>query len=190
MVQLEKFSQASVSGLDMAELLALLAEHSTRPRYTFMVLNLLAQAARPDGSAGPLVASNGELVLLRDWLCDALAPMADRDPRRRALFDRTRADLKRRAALPACDDDARAMVTQEARARMRTSGKTAISRAVSELVAAGLMRRHYQGYAVNHENRGAQRQAVYTLARPVWALLGRSAPPSPAVRSRQAAFTF
>jgi len=31
------------------------------------------------------------------------------------------------------------------------------------MVAAGLLRRHYQGYRVDHHNRGAQRQAVYTL---------------------------
>jgi hypothetical protein len=30
-------------------------------------------------------------------------------------------------------------------------------------VNAGLLRRHYQGYRVDHRNRGGQRHAVYTL---------------------------
>jgi predicted transcriptional regulator len=51
----------------------------------------------------------------------------------------------------------------EVRERVRASGMTSISRAVSELVRAGLLKRHYQGYRVDHENRGAQRQAVYTI---------------------------
>lgn len=33
----------------------------------------------------------------------------------------------------------------------------------SDLVKAGLVRRHYQGYRVDHHNRGAQREAVYTI---------------------------
>lgn len=54
-------------------------------------------------------------------------------------------------------------IAEEMRARMRTTGKSNLSRAVSELVNADLMRRHYQGYHVDHRNRGGQRHAVYTL---------------------------
>ena len=35
---------------------------------------------------------------------------------------------------------------------------------VSGLVRAGLLKRHYEGYRVDHDNRGAQRQAFYILA--------------------------
>src|SRR3546814_15698158 len=52
---------------------------------------------------------------------------------------------------------------EEMRARIRTAGKGNLSRAVSELMNAGLLRRHYQGYRVDHRNRGGQRHAVYTL---------------------------
>lgn len=168
--------------LDMTRLLAILAEHSERPRYTFMVLNLIAQAARPDGSAGPLVVHDGAPVLLRDWLCDALTPMAARNPRRRALADRVRRDLAQTGDLP--DDPAArtAAIDCEVRARTRSTGKTAISRAVTELVAAGLLSRHYQGYCIDHENRGAQRHAVYTLGKAVRQVLGsnRQVPAAPA----------
>ena len=44
-----------------------------------MVPNLIAQVSRSDGSAGPLVAKGGGLIPLRDWLCDALTPMGQRD---------------------------------------------------------------------------------------------------------------
>ena len=62
------------------------------------------------------------------------------------------------------DDAAAERVIDDAvRDRVRRSGRTHVSRAVSELVRAGLVRRHYQGYRVDHYNRGAQRTAVYTL---------------------------
>ena len=55
------------------------------------------------------------------------------------------------------------MMEEEVRKRVRSSAVCNVSRAVSELVKAGLLNRHYQGYRVDHENRGAQRQAVYSL---------------------------
>lgn len=147
----------------MAALLDCLAGVSTRPRYAFMVLGLIAQVAGPDGNAGPYVMTPGGPLPLRDWLCDGLAPMGQRDPRRAALADRVREGLLREGQLPE-DPEARGRVIEaELRERVRASGKTNLSRAISELVAAGLIRRHYQGFAVDHINRGGQRMAVYTL---------------------------
>ncbi|QBM78198.1 hypothetical protein E2E30_20220 (plasmid) [Sphingomonas sp. AAP5] len=45
----------------------------------------------------------------------------------------------------------------------RRSGRANVSRAVPDLVRAGLVRRHYQGSRVDHHKRGAQRKAVYTI---------------------------
>ncbi|GLJ00378.1 hypothetical protein Sbs19_41950 [Sphingobium sp. BS19] len=129
-----------------------------------MVLNLIAQVSRPDGSAGPLVAKGGGLISLRDWLCDALTPMGQRDPRRVALEERMRQELEKSGTLPCDVAQATAMVEVAIRQQVRASGKTNVSRAVSDLVRAGLLKRHYQGYCVDHHNRGAQRQAVYILA--------------------------
>jgi hypothetical protein len=148
---------------DLSALLDRLAHASTRPRYAFMLLTLIAEVARPDGSAGPLVAKDGTVQPLRDWLCDALTPMGGRDPRRLALAARLRVELAGQGALPADPDAASLAVEEQVKLRVRASGKTNLSRAVSEMVAAGLLRRHYQGYRVDHHNRGAQRQAVYTL---------------------------
>jgi hypothetical protein len=53
------------------------------------------------------------------------------------------------------------------------SGRTNVSRAVSDLVRAGLICRHYQGYRVDHSNRGAQREAVYTIVPAVQCALGK-----------------
>jgi hypothetical protein len=36
------------------------------------------------------------------------------------------------------------------------------------------VRRHYQGYWVDHQNRGAQREVVYTIMPAAAAALGRS----------------
>ena len=148
---------------DLSALLDRLAHASTRRRYAFMLLTLIAEVARPDGSAGPLVAKDGAVQPLRDWLCDALTPMGGRDPRRLALAARLRVELAGQGALPADPDAASLAVEEQVKLRVRASGKTNLSRAVSEMVAAGLLRRHYQGYRVDHHNRGAQRQAVYTL---------------------------
>lgn len=136
----------------------------SRPRYAYMLLTLIADVARPDGSAGPLVRIDTGVMPLRDWLCDALVPMGQRDPRRTALVERVRDDLRREARLSGNEQDDEAMIREEVRNRARISGKTNLSRAVSELVKAGLLKRHYQGYRVDHLNRGAQRQAVYMLA--------------------------
>eukprot|EP01031_Cornospumella_fuschlensis_P010286 gene10286-12606_t len=70
---------------EMAALLDMLAHASTRPRYAFMVLSLIAEVANADGEAGPFVKRDRQMHTLRDWLCDSLAPMGGRDPRRIAL---------------------------------------------------------------------------------------------------------
>lgn len=148
---------------DMAKLLDMLARCCSRPRYAFMLLTLIADVARPDGSAGPMVRHEGSLIPLRDWLCDALTPMAHRDPRRIALAERVRDDMRKAGQLTDDPDQDDQLVREEVLIRARASGKTNLSRAASELVKAGLLKRHYQGYRVDHLNRGAQRQAVYTL---------------------------
>lgn len=148
---------------NIAALLERLSQVSSRPRYAFMLLNLIAQVAGPDGSAGPWIKRDNELVSLRDWLCDALTPMTQRGPRTPAVADRVRRDLIRGGTLPRDPEDAQRAVAEETRARIRTAGKSNLSRAVSELVNAGLLRRHYQGFRVDHLNRGGRRHAVYTL---------------------------
>lgn len=147
---------------DVAAVLERLAG-SSRPRYAFMLLNLIAEVAGPDGSAGPWILSEGKRVSLRDWLCDALAPMAVRESRRAALVQRVEAELADRGELPEDPAKRDAAIRREVALRTRAAGKTNLSRAVSELVNAGMLRRHYEGYRVDHQNRGGQRHAVYTL---------------------------
>lgn len=149
--------------MDLPAVLERLSTLCERPRYSFMVLNLIAQASAQTGSAGPFVREGNRRVPVRDWLCDALMPVAQRDPRRRAIAGRVRAELQARRALPADPAEAEAVIESQVRKRVRQSGRTNVSRAVSELVRAGLVRRHYEGYRVDHHNRGAQRQAVYTV---------------------------
>lgn len=174
---------------DLSLLLDELAKVSTRPRYAFMLLTLIADVARGDGSAGPHVPGDNCLVPLRDWLCDSLTPMGGRDPKRQALAARVRQELESNKRLPANPEKALALVEDEVRDRVRASGKTNLSRAATELVNAGLLRRHYQGYRVDHLNRGAQRHAVYTLIGRAKCLLGRQAPKSERA-VRQGELTF
>jgi hypothetical protein len=157
---------------DMPSVIARLADISRRPRYAFMVLNLIARAAAEGGKAGPYVVEEGRAVRLRDWLCDALSPMAGRDPKRLALTEQVRAELAAQGMLPAQPDEAAARIAAEVQDRVRASGRCNVSRAVSELVRAGLVRRHYQGWRVDHHNRGARREAVYTLTPDALVALG------------------
>ncbi|MCP1470308.1 hypothetical protein J3E64_001996 [Sphingobium sp. OAS761] len=145
-----------------------------------MLLSLLADIARPDGSAGPWIARDDGLISLRDWLCEALSPMADRDARRKALAVRAMRDLAANGEWPKDPVAAATRLEEEVRTRILSSGKTNVSRTVSELVRAGLLKRHYQGYRVDHENRGARRQAVYTLAGTARCLLAAIPPAAPA----------
>lgn len=147
----------------MSSLLDCLSQASSRPRYAFMVLSLIAEVADADGEAGPFVRRGRQEFTLRDWLCDSLAPMGSRDPRRVALTERVKSDLILEDRMPADPKAAAAAIEEEVRCRVRSSGKTNLSRAVSELVGAGLLRRYYKGYAIDHENRGGQRHAVYVL---------------------------
>ncbi len=159
----ERAAPQAAPALDLPGLLDRLTSVCERPRYSFMVLNLIAQASAQSGSAGPYVREGDRLVPVRDWLCDALVPVARRDPRRLAIADKVRAELEQRNELPADAAVAARLITAEVQKRIRLSGRTNVSRAVSELVKAGLMQRHYQGYRVDHHNRDAQRQAVYTI---------------------------
>jgi hypothetical protein len=168
-------TDSAAERLDLPAVLARLAGISPRPRYTFMVLNLIARAAGSADSVGPYVCEAGSAVPIRDWLSDALLPMAQRDARRRAVVAQVRADLAAKDLLPdnpALADD---VIAEEVRNRLRHSGRSNVSRAVSDLVRAGLVRRHYQGYRVDHQNRGAQREAVYTITPAARQALGRVA---------------
>jgi hypothetical protein len=151
--------------LNLPGLIERIADVSSRPRYAFMVLNLIAKAAgNKSRSAGPYVVEGDRRIPVRDWLCDSLIPMAQRDARRVTIVREVRAALEARDALPADAKEAARIVDLEVRARVRRSGRCNVSRAVSDLVQAGLIRRHYQGYRVDHHNRGAQREAVYTIS--------------------------
>lgn len=166
--------QAEGEDLGLPAVLERLAGASARPRYTYMVLNLIARAAGDSASAGPYVREGNQSVPVRDWLSDALMPMAQRDARRLAIVEQVRVELSGRGLLPNDSQLAKEVIAGEVRERLRHSGRTNVSRAVSDLVRAGLIRRHYQGFRVDHENRGAQREAVYTIAPNVRRALGKT----------------
>ena len=158
--------------LDAPAVIERITEVSARPRYTLLLLNLIARVADAKGSAGPYVWESGRRIGIRDWLAEAMSPLAQRDHRRLALVDRVAADLARRGLVPTNDAEARLVIDREVRERVLQSGRCSVSRSVSDLVRAGLMRRWYQGFRVDHHNRGAQREAVYEVPTEVRRALG------------------
>ena len=152
---------------------AVLVEASNRPRYAFLVLQLVAEIADRRGQAGPFVALGGVPVLLREWLCSQLLPMSEQPARRAALRARVAAALKHELTGDAVRDAVRIEAAVEE--QVQAVGRANVSRAISDLVRAGLMSRHYAGYATNHKNRGGGRHAVYVVKPAVLRLLRRPA---------------
>ncbi|MFD2577698.1 hypothetical protein ACFSTD_01715 [Novosphingobium colocasiae] len=144
--------QAHIPGI--GGIYAILANISNRPRYAFLVLQLVSEIADGRGQAGPVVRVAGQGVLLRDWLCSQLLPLSEQAGRRAAL----RARVKQAISDQLTGDAARdaALVEQAVEDQVLAAGRANISRAISDLVRAGLMTRHYAGYATNHKNRGGR----------------------------------
>ena len=140
---------------------AVLAEVSKRPRYAFLVLQLVAEAADGRGQAGPYVFRDGRPALLREWLCGQLLPMSEQQGRRGAL--RARVEVAIKDQLTGDERADAALVDQAVSEQVQMVGRANVSRAISDLVRAGLMSRHYAGYATNHSNRGGGRHAVYVV---------------------------
>lgn len=168
-------SAPAASPADLPALLSRLQEVSNRPRYAFMVLNLILRAAGPSGRAGPYVREGDALVPVRDWLSDALAPMAGRAPSRLALAQTLRDALAAAGQLPPDAAEAGRLIDAEVTERMRKTNRSNVSHAVSDLVRAGLVQRYYKGYRVDHDNRGAGRQAVYVVTAATCAALATAA---------------
>ncbi|MET0372913.1 MAG: hypothetical protein ABW128_01495 [Rhizorhabdus sp.] len=160
-----------------------LSAQSARPRYAFLVLNLLSEAADAKGEAGPFVRGASGAVPIRDWLTEQLMPVSARDGRRGLL----RARLRAKIAADAQDGDSDrldAEVEDAVHKRALAVGKTNVSRAVTDLVRAGLVERHYAGWVKDHANRGGGRHAVYTVAREALAVMrtGPALPPAQQLR--------
>ncbi|RXR23686.1 hypothetical protein [Sphingobium fluviale] len=155
---------AQISGI--GDIFALLAGASARPRYAFLVLQLVADAR---GKAGPIISAGGSPMLLRDWLCGQLMPMSSQPARRAGLRARVTAAI----AGELCGDPVRdaVRIDQAVEEQALAVGTANVSRAISDLARAGLMTRHYAGYATNHENRGGGRHAVYVVEPDVLRLL-------------------
>src|SRR3546814_1619608 len=77
MLQTRLTSDRDARPLDMPGLVELLSQSSSRPRYAYMILDLIAKIAGPNGSAGPLVIDGGSAIPIRVWLCDALVPRSE-----------------------------------------------------------------------------------------------------------------
>ena len=164
-------SQPQISGV--GAIYAALAAASSRPRYAFLVLQLVAEAADDAGRAGPYVGVGNSRMLLRDWLCTQLFPMSEQTLRRAGLRERVIASLQGQLTGDAAADAARIDLAVEEQAL--AVGRANISRAISDLVRSGFVTRHYAGYATNHENRGGGRHAVYVVPPGVLSSLGKVA---------------
>lgn len=165
----------------LGDVYALLARASRRPRYAFLVLQLIAELADDRGQAGPYVECKGKAVLLRDWLCDQLLPISEQPVRRSALRERVKSSLA--GSLTGNDESDAGRIEQAIDEQVRAVGRANVSRAVSELVKAGIVSRFYKGYATNHANQGGGRNVVYVLDREVIQMLPKARMKGNAARS-------
>ena len=148
-----------------------LAAASARPRYAFLVLQLVAEVSDANGKAGPFVNRGNGPMGLRDWLCTQLLPMSERHTRRAALRARVIANLSNRLTGDVSRDGM--IIAGAVDEQVLAVGRANVSRAISDLVKTGLLRRHYAGYATNHVNRGGGRHAVYVIEPAALSALGK-----------------
>lgn len=168
----QNLSSPALGNAGLGSIYAILAGNSARPRYAFLVLQLVAEATGRDGRAGPFIHAPQGPVGLRDWLCTQLMPISERNARRAALRERVVASLgDRLTGDPSQDATIIGAAVDE---HVLAVGRANVSRAISDLVKAGLLRRHYAGYATNHVNRGGGRRAVYEVAPQTLVALGKA----------------
>ena len=163
--------QNTIHASGLGAIVAKLAASSKRPRYVILVLQLVGEAANVHGRAGPFVMAGNHKMALRDWLCAQLMPLSERDDRRSALRTRVAEQIAHKLSGDAEQD--KPVIDAALDEHVLCVGRANISRAISDLVRAGLVRRHYAGYATNHANRGGGRHAVYVLEQDTLAALGR-----------------
>src|SRR3546814_1722662 len=141
--------------MSVSNILDQLATTSTRPRYAFAVLALLAEQAGPTGKTGPFITDDDEEKLsLREYIGKHLARMSGRDSRRKQLERRIREDLKDK--LPEDLFEAQKIVDEAVSERVRTTGADNFSRIVGELENCGYIARYYEGYRNPPSTRGGQ----------------------------------
>jgi hypothetical protein len=161
---------------------ATLAKVSNRPHYAFLVLQLVTEAANARGRAGPLVGTGDGVTLLRDWLCTQLLPIGERDGRRAAFRARVIENLQGQLMGELAHDNL--LIDDAVEEQVLAVGRANISRAISDLVRAGFLSRHYAGYATNHANHGGRRHAVYVVDPQILPALGRPITRAPNRSSR------
>lgn len=159
------------AALAVGDILERLGKVGKRPKFAFMVLTLISEAAGQKGTAGPYVETKEGSVPLRDWIAIQLAKLGEDSKSRREMRNRIRAQLKNE--LPTDPLEAQKIIDDHVRQRVYDNIKRNVSHAVGELEKAELLSRHYAGYAKSHVNRGAQRHAVYTLTGDTIAALRR-----------------
>lgn len=116
---------------NLPSILARLARVCERPRYAFIVLQLIAQASAKTGFAGPYVIDGDQRLPVREWLSEAMAPMAQRDPTRAKLPSPSPTTSRR-------PEPFRAMPATRPHSSKNTSASGSVPRA--EPTSAGLFR--------------------------------------------------
>jgi hypothetical protein len=162
------------AALDLPEILSRLTLNSRRPRYTMMVLALLSEAADAKGQAGPFVTQGSETMPVRLWLGGTLAQMSARHGRRAAMRERVAATMVE--TTPDSEEEAsRAPETIDdiVERRAREVCGANVSRAITDLVKCGLVRREYVGHWTRHPRKGGQRHASYIVSQDALAALRR-----------------
>lgn len=159
------------SVISIGQILDRLSEVSSRPRYAFAVLNLLAEQAGPGTKVGPFIHDGDETLPLRVWIGKRLARMSGRGRRRKAIEQRIR--LRLADKLPEDLLEAQKIIDAAVEEHVRVTGADNFSRVVTELEKAGYIERFYEGYRTNHVNRGGLRNLVCVLDANVSAALRR-----------------
>lgn len=159
--------------LTVGAILDRLAESSRRPRFSFLLLSLLAEVADERGAAGPFIIEDNHHLPVREYLAARLAGLAKHDRRRQALRERIANEVAAAGGTSSQPDlfTRQARIDEEVEALVRAEAARNVSRCITDLERAGLCSRYYAGRTVDHRNRGGRRHAVYVVSPEVLAAL-------------------
>lgn len=157
--------------LTVGAILDRLAESSRRPRFSFLLLSLLAEVADERGAAGPFVAEGNHHLPVREYLAARLGGLAKHDRRRQALRERITNEVAAAGGTPPDLFSRQARIDEEVEALVRAEAARNVSRCITDLERAGLCSRYYAGRTIDHRNRGGRRHAVYVVSPEVLAAL-------------------
>lgn len=148
--------------------------HCKRPAVAMRIVHVLGAIVDDNGSVGPVVSFRGEDMCVREALARLMRARdsyQDRTDKTAAAARAYVTEARRGKGESLEGDEFEAAVEAEVENRQIRTVMKNLSSTMTDLEAAGLVKRHYMGNFTGHPNRGGHRNAVYSLSKTAQAAL-------------------